>query len=517
MNLELLTAGIPLITLPVLAYMLVGTTIGIIIGAMPGLTAMMAVSILVPLTYSLNATEGILMLLGVYSGANYGGSISATLINIPGTPSAMMTTLDGYPLGQKGKAGLAIGTATVASAIGGIFSVIMMVLFAPYIASIALKFTSLEIFAIALFGVSIMAYISPGSVLKGLIAGVFGLIVGCIGFDPVTSVPRFTFGQENLLSGVQFISAMIGLFGLSEILLSSEKLNHLTQKLNVFKFGSPYECLPFFPKMWGNLLRSSIVGVIVGAIPGTGGTIAAILGYAVQKKMSKHPEEMGKGAVEGVAAPEAANNACCGGAMTTLLSLGIPGDAVTAILVGAFILHGLTPGPMLFETNPSLISAIFLGMMIVQFMFIFLGMNFAHHFARLLTVPRPILNTVILALCVVGTYGVQNSVYDIGTMLVFAVLGYIMARTGIPRAPIVLALILGPLMEENLRRWMALTDGRYVESLLNAYSTNPIAVFVFGLTLLTIFLPIFQTKTRINEGMAEHIIGANIESTKEGK
>lgn len=508
MNLELFTAGFPLITLPVLAYMLVGTIIGILIGALPGLTAMMAVSILVPLTYSLSATEGILMLLGVYSGANYGGSISATLINIPGTPSAMMTTLDGYPLGQKGKAGLAIGTATVASAIGGIFSVIMMMLFAPFIATIALKFTSLEIFSIALFGVSIMAYISPGSVLKGLIAGVFGLLIGCIGFDPVTSVPRFTFGQQNLLSGVQFISAMIGLFGLSEILLSSERIANLTRKIKVFEVGSAYECLAYFPKMWGNMLRSSVIGVIVGAIPGTGGTIAAILGYAVQKKMSKHPEEMGKGAVEGVAAPEAANNACCGGALTTLLSLGIPGDAVTAILVGAFILHGLTPGPMLFETNPDMISAIFIGMMIVQFMFLILGLNFAHHFARLLTVPRPVLNTIILALCVVGTYGVQNSIYDIGTMLVFAVLGYIMARTGIPRAPIVLALILGPLMEENLRRWMALTDGHYVDHLLGAFSTNPIAIFVFGLTLLTLILPIFQTKTRINEGMAEHIVGA---------
>jgi putative tricarboxylic transport membrane protein len=199
-----------------------------------------------------------------------------------------------------------------------------------------------------------------------------------------------------------------------------------------------------------------------------------------------------------------------------LLSLGIPGDAVTAILVGAFILHGLTPGPMLFETNPDMISAIFIGMMIVQFMFLILGLNFAHHFARLLTVPRPVLNTIILTLCVVGTYGVQNSIYDIGTMLVFAVLGYIMARTGIPRAPIVLALILGPLMEENLRRWMALTEGNYVSHLMGAFSTNPIAMFVFGLTLLTLILPIFQTKTRINEGMAEHIIGADTKEKTKG-
>ena len=509
MNLDFLTLGWSLITLSAWWFMLVGNVVGIIIGALPGLTAMMAVSILVPFTYALSPTEGILMLLGVYCGANYGGSISATLINIPGTPSAVMTTLDGYPLGKKGKAGLALGTSTVSSFIGGLFSVIVMIFFAPYIANIALKFTSLEIFAIALFGVTIMGYISPGSVLKGLISGVFGLLIGCIGFDPTTAVPRFTFGSENLLSGVQFVSAMIGLFGLAEIFLSAENIKDANEKPRLFTFTwrSTYECLAYFPKMWANQLRASVVGVIVGAIPGTGGTIAAILGYAVERKLAKNKEEWGKGAVEGVAACENANNACTGGALTTLLSLGIPGDAVTAILIGAFVIHGLSPGPMLFETNPDLVSAIFIGMIIIQFMYLILGMHCSHYFARLLLVPRPILNTVILTLCVVGTYGVQNSIFDIGTMIAFALIGYVMARAGIPRAPIVLALVLGPLMEENLRRWLSIAEGRVLESLLGAFTTNPIAMAVFAITLLTLILPLFQKSSRLNEGMADHIIG----------
>ncbi len=507
MSFEFYTAGWQLFTLPVLAYMLLGTVIGIIIGALPGLTAMMAVSVLVPLTYTLSPTAGIIMLLGVYCGANYGGSISATLVNIPGTPSAVMTTMDGYPLGQKGKAGLAIGTATVASGLGGIFSVVTMAMFAPLIANIALKFTSLEIFAIALFGVTIMGYISPGSVLKGLISGVFGLLIGCIGFDPTTAVPRFTFGEQNLLSGVQFVAAMIGLFGLAEILLASEKIKDLQTRPELFKMQNPLECLKYLRTLWGNLLRSSVIGVIVGAVPGTGGTIAAIVGYAVQKKVSKNPEGMGKGAVEGIAAPEAANNACCGGALTTLLSLGIPGDAVTAILIGAFVLHGLTPGPMLFESNPDLVSAIFIGMFLIQMLIIALGLNFAQYFAKLLLVPRPILNTIILALCVVGTYGVQNSIFDIGTMIVFAVLGYVMAKASIPRAPIVLALILGPVMEENLRRWLSLAEGHVLESLAGAFTTNPIAMAILAITALTLVLPLFQKSGRLNEGMAEHIVG----------
>ncbi|MGE4283365.1 MAG: tripartite tricarboxylate transporter permease [Clostridia bacterium] len=501
MNFDLYTAGLTLMTAPAFFGMIMGTVVGIVIGALPGLTAMMAVSILVPVTYSLDPTAGVLMLLGVYCGANYGGSISATLVNIPGTPSAVMTTLDAYPLAKQGKAGLAIGIATMTSTLGGLFSVFTLALFSPLIASIALKFTSLELFSIGLFGLSVIAYISPGSTLKGLISGVIGLMLATIGSDPITAVPRFTFGNMNLFSGIQFIAAMIGLFGLSEVLMSFEKKSADIQKSEFYEVKDPFECFKYLKEIWGNIIRSSIIGTIVGAIPGAGGTIASIVSYAQEKKISKHPEELGKGSIHGITAAEASNNACTGGAMITLLSLGIPGDAVTAILIGAFVIHGLTPGPMLFTTNFDLVSAIFIGMFMINIFILLLGLFGAKYFARLMLVPKPIMNTVILILCVVGTYGVQNSMFDVYTMLIFAVLGYFITKLSLPKAPIVLALILGPLMESNLRRWIELANGDYFGMFFRTSLTNPIALIILMITAATLLLPFFSKKGRISEDM----------------
>lgn len=509
MNLKLYTAGLHLINFSVIYFIFIGTFVGIIIGALPGLTAMMAVSILVPLTYGLSPTAGIMMLLGVYCGANYGGSISATLVNIPGTPSAVVTTLDAYPLAKKGKAGLAIGIATMTSAIGGILSVFALAIFTPLIAGIALKFTSLEMLSIAVFGISVIAYISPGSSIKGLIAGIIGLLIGTIGYDPVTSTQRFTFGQVHLLGGVQFIAAMIGLFGLSEILLSAEKGRKSEEAPILHTVTNPFECFKYFKRLIPTIMRSSLIGVIIGAIPGAGGTIASIVSYASEKKISKNPHELGQGSLEGIAAAESSNNACTGGAMTTMLALGIPGDAVTAILIGAFILHGLTPGPMLYKTNFDFVSAIFIGMFIINVMILVLGLFGAKYFAKLLLIPKPILNTTIMTLCIIGTYGVQNNIFDVVTMLVFAALGYIMTKAEIPRAPIVLALILGPIMEENLRRWITLADGNYVQSLVKSFSSNPISLIIFSITIITLLLPLFQKNGGINEGMAKKMAEEN--------
>jgi len=491
---QLYLEGLSLLTPMVLLFMLLGTLVGITIGALPGLTAMMAVSILVPMTYGLNPTCGILMLLGVYCGANYGGSISATLINIPGTPSAVMTTLDAYPLAKQGKAGLAIGMATMSSALGGLFGVITLTFLSPVIAEVALKFTSLEMFAVAIFGISIIAYISPGSTLKGLISGVFGLMVGTMGFDPINGVARFTFGSMYLFSGIQFTAAMIGLFGLSEVLISCEKKFDPNVKPDFYEVKNPFECFRYLKELAGNIIRSSISGTIVGAIPGAGGTIASIVAYAQQMKMTKNPELMGKGSLEGIAAAEAANNACCGGAMTTLLSLGIPGDAVTAILIGAFVVHGLRPGPMLFQTNFDLVSAIFIGMAIINVLILVIGLCCAKYVARLLLIPKPIMNTVILILCVVGTFGIQGGMFDVYVMVFFAILGYLMSKFSFPRAPIVLALILGPLMEENLRRWLSIHEGDAFASLFRTFSTNPISAVIFIVTILSLVMPLFRKK-----------------------
>jgi putative tricarboxylic transport membrane protein len=488
---ELYTAGFRLFDVHAISFMVLGVLLGLVVGALPGLTATMGVSILVPLTYGLSMTAAIMMLLGVYCSANYAGSISATLVNIPGTPSAVMTTLDAYPMALKGEAGRAIGIATLSSSLGGLFSVVTLALFSPLIASIALKFNSFEMFLVAFWGISMMAYVSPGSTLKGFLSGFAGLIIATIGYDPVTAAPRFTFGESNLLSGVNFIAAMVGLFGVSEILLNIEKPGQNVRQ-EIFKIEGSLRSFKEVIKLWAVVLRSSVAGVIVGAIPGAGGTIGSIVAYAQQKRFSKHPELMGKGAPEGIAAAEAANNACTGGAMTTLLSLGIPGDAVTAILIGAFILHGIQPGPFLFQKNFDLVSAIFIGMVFINILFLVFGMFGARYLARLLFIPRSILNTMILALSVVGTYAVEASMFDVIVMLVFSGLGYVMTKQEIPRAPMVLALILGPILEQNFRRWLSLADGQYVATLRDAYTHNPVSIVFSLLVVATIVLPLIR-------------------------
>lgn len=497
-NFSLYTAGLGLFNITTFISLLGGCLLGITIGALPGLSAIMAVSILLPLTYGMAPQAAILMLLGVYCGANYGGSISATLVNIPGTPSAVMTTLDAYPLAKKGKAGLAIGVATASSAIGGIISVFVLTFISPVIARFALNFTSLEMLAVSIFGISIIAFISKGSTIKGLMAGIFGLLIATMGFDPNTAVPRFTFGSIYLNSGVQFTAAMIGLFGLTEIMLNIEKK---VKGIGVIEdVHNTFGCFSALKGQTGNLARSSIIGVIVGAIPGAGGTIASIISYAQEKKLSKHPELMGEGSIDGIVAAESANNACCGGAMTTLLSLGIPGDSVTAILMGAFVIHGMQPGPNLFNTNYPLVSAIFIGMFIINIFILILGLCGAPYFAKLLKFPSHLLQSMIIVLCIVGTFGVQNSLFDVKVMLIFTAIGYFFAKIEIPRSPIVLALILGPLMEENLRRWMGLANGDYLGYFVQCCSRTPIAPIIFAITIITLISPLFgKFKKNISE------------------
>jgi len=499
-GIDLYVIGWQLFDVPTILLLIGGTLLGIIVGALPGLTVTMAVSILVPLTYKLEPAAGILMLLGVYCGGNYGGSISACLINIPGTPSAIMTGLDGHPLSKRGRAGLAIGMATVASAIGGILSVFVLAVFSPILASIALKFKSLEIVGVAIFGLSVIAYVSPGSTLKGLISGIFGLLIATVGFDPNTGAARFSFESTNLMGGIDFVSAMIGLFGMSEMISNIEKSKRerdvglLQQKVT-----RTWDAFKYVRKLKAVLLRSSLVGIIVGAIPGAGGTIAAIAAYGLQKKVSKHPELMGKGSLEGIAAPESSNNACTGGAMTPLLALGIPGDAVTAVLIGAFIIHGMVPGPMLYTTNPKIVSAIFIGMILANLIFLAIGLPGAKYISRLLKIPSQILNTTIIAFCIIGTFAIRNSLFDTFVMLAFGLLGFFMSKAGFPKAPIVLSMILGPLMEENLRRWASLAEGNYLKEFLNAVVTNPVTITMVLATVFVLVAPLLSKKKHLSE------------------
>lgn len=443
----------------------------------------MAVSIMLPLTYGMEPSAGILMLLGVYCGGNYGGSIAATLVNIPGTPSAVMTTLDAHPMAKRGEAGLAIGLATMASALGGLFSVVILASISPLIADLALQFTSLEMAAICIFGISIMAYVAKGSTLKGLMAGTFGLLIACIGFDPVTAVPRFTLDSIYLYAGINFTAAMIGLFGFTEIILSAEQGIRKKLTLEVAEVKNVFACFKYLKRSATNLLTSSAIGTIIGAVPGAGGTIASVVAYGVEQKVSKEPEKMGQGSVDGIVAAEAANNACCGGAMTTLLSLGIPGDAVTAILLGAFIVHGVQPGPTMFTSSGDLVGAIFIGMFIINVMLLFVGLLGAPQFAKFLKIPKHILHPCILMLCVMGTYGVQNSIFDVWMMLLMGVVGYIFVKLDIPRAPVVLALVLGATLEENIRRTVTLARGDFWSFFVTRTMTTPIALIVIVITV----------------------------------
>lgn len=482
-GLELYALGIPYVFQPeVLLWLVVGVVSGILVGALPGLSATMAVAVITPLTFTMEPITALALLLGTYCSALYGGSISAILVNIPGTPGAVMTTLDGYPMAQKGKAGQALGIATVASVLGGLFSVVVLMVAAPPIANLALKFSAQEYFALALFGVSMMAYVSSGSLAKGLLSGMIGLLIATIGTDPTTGTLRFTFGIDNLLSGLDVLPVLIGLFGLTEILTSTERIHAGSMVKAQLSKMIPSRALLFKNK--GTILRSSVVGTLVGAAPAAGGTIAAIIAYGMEKRISKHPEKFGTGIPEGIFAPETANNASTGGAMIPMLTLGIPGDAVTAILIGALMIHGLQPGPMLFAQQPHIVSSIFILMALANVLFLFVGLGGARMISKVLNVHPGLLYPMIALMCIVGTYAARNFIFDVVILLIFGVMGYGFSKIGIPAAPMVLGVILGPIVESNFRRALVISEGS-----ITPFFTRPISATFMILTILIFISP----------------------------
>jgi putative tricarboxylic transport membrane protein len=458
-------------------FVFVGITAGIIVGALPGLTATMGCALLIPFTFGLPPVQGLLMLLGIFCGGIYGGSISGILIRTPGTPSAAATILDGYPLSQKGLAGKAIGMSTVASFLGGTTGAVIMTFLSPQIAKIGLKFGPPEFFALAIFGLGMIITISGRSLLKGVISGIFGLMITTIGFDPLSGAPRFTFGSQDLLGGVTFIPALIGLFGYAQVFRNIEKILILpTVKSKVEnilpKLREIRECLT-------TIMKSALIGTFIGSIPGTGCDIAAFVAYGEAKRASKHPEKFGTGILEGVAAPEAGNNGATGGAMIPMLTLGVPGDAVTAVLLGALTIHGLQPGPILFRDHLDVIYPIFAGMIMAQFILLIVGLSGARVFARMINVDRRILTPVIFFLCVVGSYAMRFSFFDVGLSLIIGVIAYFMEYYGYPASPILLALILGPMAEQNLRRSLIISHGDLLIFFQRPISAAFIIVAVF--------------------------------------
>ena len=467
-----------------LLLLVLGVLIGIFMGSLPGMTATMTVAVLVSFTFSMDPIPGMMLLLGIYGGALYAGSIPAILIRTPGTPSAAATVFDGFPLAERGKAGQAISVATVASFVGGAISVLLLMFVAPQIAAFALNFASPEYFALAVFGLSIIASVSGDSLIKGLISGLLGMFLATVGLDPVMASPRFTFGYEVLTSGIQFIAVMIGLFGIAEGLYryqsgldddgASQEITDILPGLAVLERILPVA------------VASSIVGTVVGAIPGAGGDIASFVTYNESKRWIKD-NTFGDGDIRGVSAAESGNNSSTGGALIPTLTLGIPGDSVTAILIGALMVHGIRPGPGLFQEEPELVYSIFVGFFLVYVVILIVGLLGARFWARIIDFPSKYLWPVIFVLSLVGAYALRGNPLDIWTAIGAGVLGYVMRVEDYPLAPMVLGLILGPIAEVNLRRSLQLSGGE-----VSIFVDSPLAMVILGLSLLSLSYPIVR-------------------------
>ena len=468
---------------------IMSVTLGIIIGALPGLSATMGVVLLLPLTFSMNIISGLFLLLGVYCGAVYGGSISAILIRTPGTPAAAATVLDGYEFAKRGEGGRAIGVSTVASFIGGIMSCIMLLTIAPVLSKFALQFSAAEYFSLALFGLTIIGCVSGKSIARGLLAGVLGLLVATVGIDNMSGTLRYTMNNVHLFSGISIIPAMIGLFAMPQVLnglrLGIEKKRIIQKVTHVLPSKEDFKIL--FPIS----LVCGTIGSFIGAIPGTGATIASFFSYNECRRWSKHPEKFGTGIVEGVAAPESANNGVTGGALIPLLTLGVPGDVTTAVLLGAFLVQGLEPGPLLFTEHPDLVYSIFMGMFVINIFMLIIGLLGIRVFTKIISMPTYVITPLIFVLCVVGSFAINNSMFDVGMMLAFGVFGYILGKLKIPEAPVVIGIILGPMVESNLRRALILSKGSFL-----IFVEKPISLLFLLLTAISICWPLIERKVK---------------------
>lgn len=474
-----------LFTLQNLLILNLGLATGIIIGSLPGLTATMGVALLLPLTFGLDSVPGMLLLLGVYCGGIYGGSITGILIKTPGTPSAAATVLDGYPMAEKGEASRALDMALIASVIGGLFSAFVLMFIAPIIAQFALKFGPIEYFAIAVFGLTIISGISGDSVIKGLITGLLGLLVTTIGLDPVGGIDRFTFDIIQLASGINIIPAMIGLFAIAEIIRKAKTVNMpVDEAIKFQKKKLPFKEVLLY---WKTLLRSSMIGTFIGAIPGTGSAIASFISYNEAKRNSKDPASFGKGNIEGIAASECANNAVTGAALIPLLTLGIPGDPTTAILIGALIMQGIIAGPLLFVEERQWVYSIMIGLVLLNIFMLIQGKLFIKAFANVVKVPTKILLPILIVLCVIGSFAVHNTVFDVLLMLVFGLIGYVLLKLDFPLTPMVIAIVLGPLAENNMRRALIMSQGDF-----RIFFTKPISAIFLTISILVILVPMIR-------------------------
>ncbi|RYH06568.1 tripartite tricarboxylate transporter permease [Tropicimonas sp. IMCC6043] len=473
------------------AALVIGVLAGIVVGAMPGLSATMAISVLVPFTFGLDPLVALGLMAGIYNGAMYGGAIPAVLLRIPGTPAAVATTFDGYPMAQKGEGGFALQVAVVSSSIGGIASAFALMLLAPPLSKVTLLFGPSEVFWVAVFGLCSIIFLLGGNPVKGLISACFGVFVSVVGSDPIFGTDRYTFGQLELLDGIHIVILLVGLYALPPVIdLLETPLK--TDTSNSDKLGTEpiWRTLPRMLRFWKTWLRSAAIGIWIGILPGAGGSMAAFMSYNEARRTSKTPNTWGNGEPEGIAASETANNADTASALIPALTLGIPGTAVAAVMLGGLLVHGLQPGPMLFRDNPDIVFGFMWQFLFGAILLVFLGGSLAtNSFAKLLKLPRPLLGSVIIVLMLIGVYSIHGPMFDVYLMLGFGAVGYLMDKLKFPLPPVVLGLILGSFAEENLR--LALRIGRGDWSVLFANTTSQILVLM---TVAVIVGPIIKRR-----------------------
>lgn len=480
---SLILSGYINILVPVnIMLMFVGVTVGILFGALPGLTSCIAIALFLPLTYTMSAYSAFALLIALFVGGISGGLISAILVNIPGTPASVATTFDGAPLAAKGQAVKALGVGVVFSFLGTVFSCIILTFLAPPMAKLALHFGPYEYFMITLFSLSLIGVLSGTNMKKGLFAGALGIAFSMVGLSPIDGLPRFTFGIKDLVTGFNSIPAMVGLFAISEIISSAmdtAKAEHVDYNPGHIK-GFGFSLAELFSQV-KNFLISASIGTFIGILPGIGATTSNILAYSLVKKASKYPEKFGTGIIDGVVASETSNNAVIGGAMVPLIALGIPGDANTAMLLGALMIHGLTPGPALIRNNGDLVYAIFAAIIICSFIMLFVEFFGMRVFVQMLRIPKFLLLPMIMILCGVGAFSVKGSIFDVYVLIGFGLLGFVLSRYGFPRAPLVLGMVLGTGLEENLRQALQLSKNS-----LAPFVTRPISGFFLVLIVLIV-------------------------------
>jgi len=487
-------------TLPSIAMIVLGVFVGIAFGCIPGLTTTMAVALCLPLTFGMQPAVAMSLLMGLYIGGTSGGLISAILINIPGTPASVATCFDGAPLAKRGEAGKALGVGVVFSFIGTLLSIVALVFIAPPLAEFALEFSPVEYFALALFALTMIGTLSGKHLAKGIAVGMLGVILSFVGMAPIDGFTRFTFGLYQLDGGFDILPALIGLFAVAEILNEAQTDSNLRKAsiLTNFKMkGFGFSVKELIGQTY-NTIRSSLIGIGIGILPGIGAGTANIVAYTVAKSQDKNPEKYGTGCIDGIVASESSNNASIGGAIVPLLTLGIPGDPVTAMLLGGLMIHGLTPGPLLFINNGVVVYGIFASLILANFAMLVMEFFGLRVFAKLLSVPKHILLPIIFSLCVVGAYGLNNRLFDVWVVLFFGVIGFVLTKLKFPTAPMILGIILGPMAETGFRRGMQLNDGNFF-----AFFQRPIADFFFAATVFMVIFTFLKNRKQNEQDKAK--------------